>query len=576
MKSRFPFFLLPAVILWSGCEPKPSAENADDREREIQARVAERLADERRSEQDRKLAAREQELAEREKDLDASEAKRTRRPEADEPPVEAPRERDEAPIATRTAASSYDVFYRSLNDYGDWIELGNYGYVFHPAVASSSNWRPYTNGYWAYSDYGWTWISNEPFGWATFHYGRWMRARGIGWVWVPGEEWAPAWVSWRSSDDYVGWAPLPPAAEYDDRAGIGAWADSTYDIAPTQYNFVTVNNFSSPVLLQNLIAPQENITIVNRTVNVTNIKTKNAFVVNEGPNVNVIRSRSSRPLQQFRIERNAEGRAGTAVVSGDRIQISAPVIRRASAAAEPPRVKERVKNVELETGWSGIGDENTAREVRRKFHQDARASVPSPRAPMAEEPAPAVEKSRRDRERPEMAIQPSASATATPFAAPSNAARPQRRPEVSAATPAEIPAPTPRQGQTQAPAAVILPEESPSPSPAFPMAKPTRDRDRREQNVQPAPLPTQIPAATPKIPARPLPRFDAATPAPTETPTPTPALPMQPPRRTQAPAIPPDSVPAVEQQLRRQQKAAEAESKKEKKAAKQQARDESR
>jgi hypothetical protein len=69
----------------------------------------------------------------------------------------------------------------------------------------SRSWRPYTNGRWVYTDAGWTWISEEPFGWATYHYGRWARLRNIGWIWVSGDEWAPAWVSWRKSNDYVGW-----------------------------------------------------------------------------------------------------------------------------------------------------------------------------------------------------------------------------------------------------------------------------------------------------------------------------------------------------------------------------------
>jgi hypothetical protein len=66
-------------------------------------------------------------------------------------------------------------------------------------------------------------MSEEPFGWATFHYGRWTRLRNIGWIWVPGDEWAPAWVSWRKSNDYIGWAPLPPEARFDRRRGIHNW-----------------------------------------------------------------------------------------------------------------------------------------------------------------------------------------------------------------------------------------------------------------------------------------------------------------------------------------------------------------
>ena len=55
------------------------------------------------------------------------------------------------------------------------------------------------------------WVSDEPFGWATYHYGRWGYAEDIGWYWVPGRRWAPAWVSWRRGSDHIVWAPLPPS-----------------------------------------------------------------------------------------------------------------------------------------------------------------------------------------------------------------------------------------------------------------------------------------------------------------------------------------------------------------------------
>ena len=75
----------------------------------------------------------------------------------------------------------------------------------------SDNWRPYTVGRWTYTDeYGWYWDSYEPFAWAVYHYGRWGYDPDYGWFWVPGDTWAPAWVQWRYSDDYVGWAPIGP------------------------------------------------------------------------------------------------------------------------------------------------------------------------------------------------------------------------------------------------------------------------------------------------------------------------------------------------------------------------------
>src|SRR5688572_32433779 len=50
---------------------------------------------------------------------------------------------------------------------------------------------PYTTLFRSMTDDGWFWDSDERFGWATYHYGRWINHRYYGWVWVPGTEWAP-------------------------------------------------------------------------------------------------------------------------------------------------------------------------------------------------------------------------------------------------------------------------------------------------------------------------------------------------------------------------------------------------
>ncbi len=129
-----------------------------------------------------------------------------------------------------------------------------------------------------YTDAGWTWVSEEPFGWATYHYGRWVRLRRIGWVWVPGEEWAPAWVSWRTSKNYVGWAPLPPEARFDRKSGIRNWADNYYDIGPDQYAFVPGDEFGSRRIQRSVVPVERNVTIVIETTNVTNITYANATI----------------------------------------------------------------------------------------------------------------------------------------------------------------------------------------------------------------------------------------------------------------------------------------------------------
>ena len=55
---------------------------------------------------------------------------------------------------------------------------------------------------------GMTWISDDPWGYVTFHHGRWGWSSRWGWYWIPGVFYSPAWVAWNWSGGYCGWAPL--------------------------------------------------------------------------------------------------------------------------------------------------------------------------------------------------------------------------------------------------------------------------------------------------------------------------------------------------------------------------------
>lgn len=72
--------------------------------------------------------------------------------------------------------------------------------------------RPYgPGGHWGTQTTAGHFETDWAWGWAPFHYGRWSLDPVYGWVWIPGNVWAPAWVTWRYGGGYVGWAPLPPA-----------------------------------------------------------------------------------------------------------------------------------------------------------------------------------------------------------------------------------------------------------------------------------------------------------------------------------------------------------------------------
>jgi hypothetical protein len=127
----------------------------------------------------------------------------------------------DAPDAAPPTEVPADSFYASLSPYGEWIAIPGYGRVWRPyAQTVGTDFRPYASGgHWVYTRYGWSFESDYPWGWAAFHYGRWMIRPGFGWVWAPGRVWAPAWVDWRYGDGVVGWVPLAPA-------GVNIYVDS--------------------------------------------------------------------------------------------------------------------------------------------------------------------------------------------------------------------------------------------------------------------------------------------------------------------------------------------------------------
>jgi hypothetical protein len=303
----------------------------------------------------------------------------------------------------RGADVSIDFIYDNLSG-GNWIEAEGYGYGWQPDVAvSDPNWRPYADGYWAYTDYGWTWISYEDFGWATYHYGRWANLADYGWVWFPGSDldWGPAWVSWRTGGDYIGWAPLPPRGPgvvYEGQP-IGPRVDIEYDIGPQYYNFCDVRFIGEPVLRDRIFPPTQNITYINNTVNVTNITVQNNVVYNYGPDYNVVSSYSTRPIQRLTVERETAANLSVAAksgaltkVQGNKLVVAAPLkIAKGPPTVKPQAVKANVAQPRFERGWSGV--QNRA-ELEQKIKSENPKNVPPPTRAAARaggSPLPATE-----------------------------------------------------------------------------------------------------------------------------------------------------------------------------------------
>ncbi len=454
-------FLLPLIAVLGlslgACQKQPTEA---ERQAEIERQVQQRLAAERQADEAQKLADRQAELEAREKAL----AEKENRPAPTAAPIATATPSTPATEASDSENTSYATFYRKLDPYGDWMETSDYGYVFQPrSAAQSRDWRPYTNGRWVYTDAGWTWISDEQFGWATYHYGRWTRLRSVGWVWVPGEQWAPAWVSWRRGSDYVGWAPLPPEAQFDRQTGIRNWADTYYDIGPEQYAFVPANEFGRKLSPREIVPSARNVTIINQTTNVTNITYNNSVIVDRGPSYDDLRSRSKQPIERFRLERTRDSNNERPVFRGEVVALPTMDFHPSARAARPNRVTRNIAQPVVERGWSGIKDAQAVQEARAKMKAEA---TPPPNRP------------------PKKFVRPDREKVSPPRPVPVQAGR-TVAPSVSTATaiPIGTPAPLPSNPPSPPPSAPpVSPTEQTQPSPAENINSPKEaDRSRRQK-----------------------------------------------------------------------------------------------
>jgi hypothetical protein len=144
-----------------------------------------------------------------------------------------------------TDPSALTDFRDALDPYGQWVDDPTYGMVWTPSPDQTGpGFEPYdTGGSWDYVDNDYTWVSDYAWGWVCFHYGRWAFSGGF-WVWIPGRDYAGAWVSWRVGDDaygYVGWAPLAPTWGW-----FGGVATAFGFASPEPWAFATYGDFLAP------------------------------------------------------------------------------------------------------------------------------------------------------------------------------------------------------------------------------------------------------------------------------------------------------------------------------------------
>ena len=109
-----------------------------------------------------------------------------------------------------------------LARFGAW-SVGVDGAPLWTPAKLPAGWQPFQQGAWWWSArWGWTWVDDQPWGFAPSHYGRWLQAKGR-WAWTPGRwgavrpVYAPATVGWFGGPTLsvdgapaTGWVALAP------------------------------------------------------------------------------------------------------------------------------------------------------------------------------------------------------------------------------------------------------------------------------------------------------------------------------------------------------------------------------
>ena len=249
--------------------------------------------------------------------------------------------------------ASYSYFYDSLAPYGNWVDIAGYGPCWQPTVVvANPGWTPYCDrGHWAYTDCGWCWVSDYSWGWAPFHYGRWFHNSHYGWCWAPDTVWGPAWVSWRYSDAFCGWAPLPPSACF--RPGFGFTFNGrsvgfgfSFGLAASRFTFVSLDHFHDRNPGRFRVQHREVTKIYNTTIiNNQIIRGSNNRLINRGIPVDRVARATHQDIRPIRIRDDASGgpRATQLGRDGRSLSVYRPALPTPHTSVAPRRVGEGVK-----------------------------------------------------------------------------------------------------------------------------------------------------------------------------------------------------------------------------------------
>ncbi len=345
-------------------------------------------------------------------------------------------------------------FQGELSPYGRWVTVADYGEVWCPRGVYAG-WQPYLNGEWLWTDYGWTWVSYDPWGGDPYHYGTWVVTADWGWVWVPGTVWAPAWVTWCWTGDSVGWAPVPPSFSI----GLVGYSGPAFVAPARSYVFVPTRSFVGVDVMSARVDPARNATFLAGAHKTTSFAVSGGVVRTGGPPLaNVQKATGSR----VRVSSIGQAKArpvpiATAARGSRTLSVVAPARERdvLKAQAESRGGRQAAQTVKETTHLSHPSQPSRelskppARKAEPPHETRAQAPARKPEPPhemKAQAPArnagpphemKAQAPSRRPEPRPETKLDPSVRRQEPPHETKAQA--PARRPEPPHATQAQAP-----------------------------------------------------------------------------------------------------------------------------------------
>ncbi|HEV3206839.1 MAG TPA: DUF6600 domain-containing protein [Terriglobales bacterium] len=395
--------------------------------------------------------------------------------------------------------------YEDLDDYGHWQYVAGYGTVWAPSSVAS-DWAPYRNGHWAWIDpWGWTWVEDEPWGFAPFHYGRWAYAENR-WCWVPGPVvvrpvYAPALVAFVGGASLVigggpgvAWFPLAPGEVYVPYYRGSRGYVERINVTNTVVNVTRVTNIYN--VYHSNQRDVTNITYVNQRVNNGVTAVSRETFVNARPVIRNMGRFDERQAVQARVENRIDVQPVRASVLGAgapaRLRPPQAIVNRQVVATRQP-VAPRLP-FEQRQAAINVRTERPVSQPEPLRNQGPARPVAHPQTPMnAPEPAQAsnVERPDRPEARPQRPITPPRETQPVPRPPQTNLpaqgwSHPQARPTppVQERTPAQARDDENKfrnwqqQRQQAAPAQNRAPQEQRQPPPRAPEPRPQENRPK--------------------------------------------------------------------------------------------------